>query len=89
MKFIPFLRIIIVIHVVDILDLKEQIEKSKTVGFIGKLFLGMLTNFARVVKITKKNWVVYLVGIKCHKLLFYNVRIFFFGMGNGFYEALS
>jgi hypothetical protein len=32
---------------------------------------------------TKKNWVVYLVGIKCRKLLFYNVR-FFFGKGNGF-----
>jgi hypothetical protein len=36
------------------LDPKEQLEKSKTLGFIGKLFLGMLTNFARVVKNDKK-----------------------------------
>jgi len=77
MKFIPFLLIVIVIHVVDILDPKEQLEKYKTLGFIGKLFPGMLTNFVRVVKNDKKKWVVYLVGIKCHKLLFYIVIFFF------------
>jgi hypothetical protein len=53
-------------------------------GFIGKLFLGMLTDFAKVVKMSKK-WVVYPLGMKCHKLLFYIVR-FFYVWGMDFME---
>ena len=53
MKFITFLLNVINVHVVDILDLKEQLRKFWIV-FTGKQCLNMPMNFVKVANNVKK-----------------------------------
>jgi hypothetical protein len=54
MKFITFLLNVINVHVVDILDLKEQLQKFWIVDFTGKQCLNMPMNFVKVANNVRK-----------------------------------